>query len=298
MMKYIKTLDFEVYSTRMWADNLRAIDDIYNQFEALGVPTVGSSRIRAYRDVLISLDEAKNHRRQFTQSLAEKALHTFAEFGQLQTILKAARISTQQGVWQSQLRKLVSGPGFPRPESKHSAARDFQFECFVAAVSELSGYSIRFNEPDVLVERDNHLFGIAVKRITSPRKIESNCRKGVRQILKSGFPGIIALDISYALYPHQCINTNDLQGALRFVEGATNTFIATYHKRLEAMCREPHVLGVLAHLQLPVLNFGHAEGPQLASAIRWTIDPFCSQKDQPLRWILQFAQDCQSRLLG
>lgn len=297
-MKYIKTLDFEVFSTRMWDDNLRTIDDIYSQFEALGIPTIGSSRIKAYRDVFISLDEAKNHKRQFAQSLAEKVLHTFVEFGQLQTILKAVRISTQQEAWRSQLRKLISGSGFPTPESKHSAARDFQFECFVAAVSELSGYSIRFNEPDVLVERDNHLFGIAAKRITSPRKIESNCRKAVRQILQSRLPGIVALDISYALYPNQCINTNDLQGGLRFVEGATNTFIVTYHKKLEAICREQLVLGVLAHLQLPVLNFGHEEGPQLASAIRWTIDPFCSHDGQQLRWILQFAQDCQSGLLG
>ena len=298
MNKYIKTLDFKVYSTHMWDENLRMIHDIYTQFEALAIPTVSSSRIKAYRDVFTSLDEAKNHKRQFTQSLAEKVLHTFVEFAQLQTILKAARTSNQQEAWKNQLRKLVSGSGFPTRESKHSAARDYQFECLVAAVSELSGYTIRFDEPDVLVERDNRLFGIAAKRITSHRKIESNCRKGVRQILKSGIPGIIALDISFALYPNQCINTNDLRGSLRFVEAAANTFVADYHKRLEAICRDQLVLGVLVNVQLPVLNFGHEAGPQLASAIRWTIDPFCNHDDRLLRWILQFAHDCQLGLLG
>lgn len=274
------------------------IQDVYAQFETLGIPTVGSSRIKAYRDVFISLDRARQRKGQLTQKLAEKVLHTIVEFAQLQTILKAARTSNEQESWQCQLRKLISGPGFSTKESKHSAARDFQFECLVAAISELSTYFIQFNEPDVLVKKNNKVFGIAAKRIQSLRKVEANCRKGAQQVIKSGIPGVIALDLSFALYPNQCINTNALEGALRFVEIAANKFVADHYKKLETLCRDQMVLGVLVNLQLPVLNFGHEAGPQLATAVRWTLVPFCSSGDERLGWILQFADSCRLGILG
>jgi hypothetical protein len=186
----------------------------------------------------------------------------------------------------------------PSDGPQQSSARDFQFESFVAAVAELSGYRIRFDEPDMVVQNDICTFGIAAKRPRSSRTIEKNCRKAVRQIQQSGIPGIVALDVSLALYPKKCINTNALAGALTSVEVAVNRFVTERYNMLYDICAGDHVLGVLASLHLPVLNFGHAVGPQLATAIRWTVVPFCAPSDKRLGWILQFAQVSELGLFG
>jgi hypothetical protein len=295
---HISTIDVERFTENTFDDNLREMQDVYTQFEQLGIPTVPSSRINSYRRAFESLRCAVDDERRPDLSLAELMLHTTVELAQLKTIIKAAITSLDRTAWEAQLRRLISGANIPTVGSKHSPAHDFQFESFIAAVSELSGYKVSFSEPDVVVGTDNCTFGIAVKRPHSLRRIQKNCRKAASQIRQSGLPGIIAIDVSFALYPNQCINTNDLTGSLVFVQAAVNNFVANYSDTFYDACRNDRVLGVLVCLQLPVLNFGHATAPQLATAVRWLLAPYCEHGDERLKWIVEFAADCELGLFG
>lgn len=295
---YIETFNIERITTDTWTNNLREMQDIYAQFEQLGRSTVPSSRINSYRDAIESLMRADKENRRPSLSLAELMLHTTVEFAQLKTIIKATNTSPERASWDDRLRTLISGTNIPSPESKHSPTRDFQFESFVAAVAELSGYKVRFAEPDVIVQTDGYAFGIAAKRPRSIRGIEKNVKKAASQILQSGLPGIIALDMSFALYPNQCINTNDLIGGLIFVQKAANDFVDKYSEKFRKICRDDNVLGVLVSLQMPVLNYGHDDGPQLATAVRWTLAPYCEANEGRLKWIFEFARRCELGLLG
>src|SRR5262249_57997256 len=119
--------------------------------------------------------------------------YTMVEFHELRTIVEAARSSEDRATWQAQLERLISGAPFPKGASEQSAARDFQLESYIGAVCALSGYSVRFEEPDVLVQDMSCMFGLAAKRPRNPRKAEANCRKAVRQIERSGHPGLVAM---------------------------------------------------------------------------------------------------------
>lgn len=293
----IETLDIERFSTNTFEQNLRDIHEVYAQFAQLGLATVSSSRINTYRGAFESLKRAKEQGR-LNLPLAVQVLHTLVEFAQLKTIVKAAVASLDRAAWDKQLRRLISGAGSPTPKSKHSPAHDFQFESYVAAVVELSGFSIRFAEPDVVVQNGANSFGIAAKRPSSKRKIEKHCRKAANQISRSGLPGIVALDVSSALYPDQCVNTNDLAGALTFVQVAANDFVSKNYHMLRDACIDDGVLGILVCLQLPMLNFGHPVAPQLGTTVRWLLVPCCDPGDERLRWILRFAEQCELGLFG
>ena len=162
----------------------------------------------------------------------------------------------------------------------------------------LSGFAVSFAEPDILIADNAATFGIAAKRPRTEQRFESNCKKAVRQIRKSGVSGLIALDLSFALQPNKCFNTNDLCVAKTFVEEIVNGFILRNSSRLRQLCREDCVLGVLAHLQMPVINFGHPDGPQLATAIRWTVAPFSEPPLASFGWANEFSRRCEIGLFG
>jgi hypothetical protein len=296
---YLETIDIRRNPLRSWDDNLRLIDEIYSEFQNLDIATLGASRIRAYRDAFLALMTAAKHKSHRQQAVAENVLQTLVEFQRLRVIIEATRTSVQREAWQERLRQLVSGSAFPRQEeSDSSAARDFQFESYVAAVCELSGYGISFSEPDVIVRDQDCCFGIAAKRPRSSRTIDRNCRKATAQIKRSKLPGMVALDLSTALYPNQCINTNDLDGVILFVETAANHFIACHYDRLKYLCRDDSVFAVLVSLQLPALNLGNLLGPQVVTGTRWVLAPMCEPQDARRGWIFDFTLKAELGLFG
>ncbi len=295
---YVLRFDIVRRVSTTWETDLDEMRAIYAAFEALGISTVKSSRIKAYHDAFHSLLDAARNQRHLDLNLATRVLNTMVEFRQLQTILKAATASRHCEMWTPRLCQLISGSEFSTRESNSASARDFQFESFIGAVCELSGYAVHFDEPDIILSDNAEVFGIAAKRPRNRRQIEKNCKKAVRQIRRSGVPGLIALDLSFALQANQCVNTNDLLGAKVLVEEIVNGFIHENNARLRQICREECVLGVLAHLQMPVINFGHQDGPQVATAIRWTVAPFTDPQLDGFLWANEFNRKCEIGLFG
>lgn len=281
-----------------WDANLRDILAISAEFETLGVPTVSSSRINAYRAAFQSLWDVAHKQRTLDLSLATRVLNTMVEYNQLKTIVKAATASSNRDMWKERLRQLVPGAEFSTGESHSTSARDLQFESFIGAVCELSGYAVRFDEPDIVIADKSQVFGIAAKRPRNEHTILKKFRKGVRQLRISGMAGLIALDVSFALQADQCINTNDLHGGRIFVERVADRFMCDNQTDLQRLCRGERVLGVLIHVQMPLINFGHPDGPQLGTAIRWTIAPFADPGAEGIFWANELCRRCERGLFG
>lgn len=294
---YIK-FNIERCNFNEWDENLREIEAIYAAFQSLGVPTVSLSRINAYRQAFKSLLVYSQQKRQLDLPLAGSIVNTMVEFHQMKTIVKAVKSSKNPEVWKDRLRPLISGAEFATRESNTASARDLQFESFVGAVCELSGYTIRYAEPDIILTEDSEVFGIAAKRPRNTLKIEKNYKKAVHQIRDSGLPGLIAIDLSFALQKDKCINTNDLSGAQMLVEEVANRFVRINYDRLRNLSTDDKILGALVHVQMPVINFGHPAGPQLATAIRWTVAPFNKSDEEAFRWGCAFSRKCEVGLFG
>jgi hypothetical protein len=77
--RYIGTVDIDRFNTSSFEDDLREIQEVYEQFSRLGVPTLPSSRINAYRDALESLKRAKKEGRRLDLPLAVRVLETLVE---------------------------------------------------------------------------------------------------------------------------------------------------------------------------------------------------------------------------
>jgi len=72
---------------------------------------------------------------------------------------------------------------------------------YFGALTAGAGILTGFDEPDLLCEVSDIEYGVAVKRIKSAKKFETNVRDAADQVERSEIAGIIALDISIPLNP-------------------------------------------------------------------------------------------------
>lgn len=296
--KDFSRFDIRRQNFNSWEENIVDIDAIYAEFEALDNVKLPSSRIRSYRDAFQTLWERAQSKDKLDLRLAHRVVNTMVEFHQLKTILKAAKVSTKREMWKDRLRPLSSGAEFSKEESNFASARDFQFESFLGAVCELSGFDVQFCEPDLIISDGSENYGIAAKRPRNKKKFERHYKKGVKQIFDSGVSGLVAIDVTFSLQSDKCINTNNLSGAQIFVEEVANEFALTNYDIIQNLSKDARVIGALINVQMPVINFGHSVAPQLATATRWTIVPTIKDEDGGFRWASEFAKKCEIGLFG
>jgi hypothetical protein len=290
--------DIERRNTCTWESCLAELEQAYAAIERLGVTTVSASRINAYRSAIQSFMDAGAGKRDFDVALAVRMMNAIVEVYQLRKIVKAAESSSQREMWRPRLIPLISGAESPKNEACAASARDSQFESFIGAVFELSGFGVEFAEPDLIISDDHQRFAIAAKRPRNAQAVDKNCKKAVRQIRKSGLPGLIALDLSFALQADRCINGNDSRAGVLYVDAVANSFIFDNHVRLRQLCGEPCVLGILAHVVMPFLNYDCPDAPELMTAIRWTVAPFVDSEADGFAWGNELSARCEIGLFG
>jgi hypothetical protein len=273
---------------------------LFEFLQGFGVPTLTRSRIAAYKSAFDQYEAAALHPRAVgnIQDLT-RIMQSAVEFDQLSIIVRAARASVHVAVWRQRLQELFSGAAFPLEHGSHdSPARDSQFECLLAAVMELGGYGVSFEEPDVQVTSAEAAFGLAAKRPRRLASVRKNSRKAARQIRDSGRAGLVVLELSAALYPDGCINTNDELGAVALLREATNRFFMTNAVQLFQFCAERAVFGVVVVLHLPVLLHREGYAAGLTTSTRWGIMPLCQPGDTRLNWVGEFMNRSELGLFG
>jgi hypothetical protein len=90
---------------------------------------------------------------------------------------------------------LLSGADEPSADSS-TTPRDMQFELFVASVLAHGGVrGIRLGEPDLRIQAGDQEIGVAVKRLTSARKMTTRVREAIRQIRRQDMTGLIVVNL-------------------------------------------------------------------------------------------------------
>ena len=92
-----------------------------------------------------------------------KHFNTLVEIFQLPMIGDAIRASPDRSMWETHLKKLIAGT-HPHTDSKDNPAWNFQYEVYLAAATQLAGYTMTLDEPDIVLKEGNHTVGIAAKR--------------------------------------------------------------------------------------------------------------------------------------
>ncbi|MBJ7405063.1 MAG: hypothetical protein JHD07_17850 [Bradyrhizobium sp.] len=293
---WVGVSDFRGTNPKSFAEHESSLSDISQLIETLGF-SVGNSRIRSYQNVLSALRTKAERDHKLTLSDGMQLLHTSVELHQLGTILRAARGAPDLSIWQSHLERLISGT-HPDVPAKLSPTWDFQFETFVASVAQLSGYEIDFQEPDILIKDGDRSFGIAAKRPRTAPGLRRNLQKAAKQILKSTFEGMIAVDCSVILATDRAITTTSDEHAAEFVEEILADFLRDSAFEIHRYRSEPKVFAMLFVLHMPVtiVDTEWTKAKQLTTAFRWTVVPLVNPDDPRYHTSIRFAERCSQGL--
>lgn len=297
-VRWTELSNFKGTTLRSFDENIENLKKLAELIGRLGF-TTKSSRVWAYERTLTDLRKLAQTNQAMTFDQALRLLGSVVEVSELTTILKAAQLAVEPSIWQTHLGTLLSG-NHPDVGSKSSAAWDFQFEAYVAAVVQLSGYQVNFSEPDIIVCDELGTFGIAAKRPRNENGIKRNLEKAVKQINKSGLEGFIALDCSFAVADGQSLTTTTFESAISATKTMLHAFIQSNIANISSIRFGKSVTGIIFTLHIPVtlVDEDWKQTTQLASAYRWSIFPTVTSTDVRLSRVLSFAEQCQRGLFN
>lgn len=228
-------------SAYVWTEDeaLCRADIVLARLAAAGVTVPTDNRIaqaaRIIRDT--------KHRGSSLQTADVAGFHAVTEAHRtiLETYTISCALDVDAGGMADKLRWLLKGSGDPRHDS-NPIARNIQFELVVAAVLRLAGISrVRIAEPDIQIDGPRGSLGLAVKRLTSPRKKtwQTRVTEASGQLRRQGLNGFLAFNLDNQL--------RDL--ATDGEERPTNDALIAAVDKLVGMipsaAEEPHILAVI-----------------------------------------------------
>ncbi len=149
------------------------------------------------------------------------------------------------------IRNMLHDSVLPQDDLTLSRGRDTQCELFVAAICEKAGLHPIFDEsPDIRCKVRAEAIGIAVKRIKSDRKVRKNIREAAKQIRRSGIPGVICADVSFAYNQENkpVMEPMTVQAYRRVHDEALRGKVDQFHRELnEELVRACGVCGLILH---------------------------------------------------
>jgi hypothetical protein len=128
----------------------------------------------------------------------EVALETIRDNYQLRLIVDTMDAHQESKAFKDAMHLLRKGCRLPQEDSGDNPGRNYQFQLYVAALCMNAGLATRHEEPDITCDIDGTTFGIAAKRMKTMDSLEDNVKGAAKQIFDTGYPGIIALDLSIA----------------------------------------------------------------------------------------------------
>ncbi len=187
---------------------------------------------------------------EFDITLLAEGIRDFAE---LSAIVKSKTIRQEN---RKDIQKLFGGSGKPSDDIL-TQPRDFQFELYLAALFDLSGFYVLIEEPDFLFKYENVTYSVAAKRINSERKIHTRFSRAKEQIKKSGVKGFIAFSLDRIVWDKMkkdsYIITNNPETLYDAGQTVLHDLLKTKVKKAAWANRDPFVLGHIASLTIPAI---------------------------------------------
>lgn len=297
MSAHFSTIDIDRASEDTGGEVLPVLEEICAFFEGWVGARVASSRIARYREAFRAYEAVGGIGNRLAPRQAQDLIETVVEFQQLRRIMHAAKLSSNPAAWRAQLCELASGVPYASDELPMASPRDKQFECFVAAVAELSGYQVAFSEPDLHLDWQSDRCCIAAKRPRSAEAVAKNCKKGSKQVVKAGLPGFVALDLSLVLHRGACPFATAAEAGVQFLKDSLNAFVKVHYRALVRACAG-RVPAVLLSAHVPVLLFDESGPTSLRTVARWLLVPMSYSMTPALKAALQFTARSEQGLFG
>lgn len=152
------------------------------------------------------------------------------------------------------LKQILSGTPMPSDDA-NSMARDKQFELYLAAILERTGFGVSIEEPDIIFTHNFKTYSLAAKRVKSTQQISKRYREAISQIKQYSNPGFIGLSLDYLV--RGLGDKNIIAGSPEAMDQAGNEIILSC---LEndlgpniSRYKDDQIVGILASLVIPSL---------------------------------------------
>ena len=172
-------------------------DYVIAELRALGIDPPDDSRLMRMRDV------AHRGYVDFHDPDFKIALEGDRDLVSLGFVLEQLRLHGDDPAFVKVVKRLIYDAVVPQDEpDSNTPGRDAQFELYLAASCQKAGFGpIGYAEPDITCVVDGLRFCIAAKRVKRVRQASKRIKAAAAQIVKSGQPGIVALDMAIAWNP-------------------------------------------------------------------------------------------------
>lgn len=232
----------------MTRELLDEVTTLINSAENLGIRVDPSSRFPTYKRELEQLLPIDPRDKSTQLRKINLVLRTTTE------VLQAANILSVLGhleTWRPLLQLLFSGSVHPVNDVR-SAARDRQFELYVATAAQSLGMCPRPFEPDILVDIPSGTLHIAAKRVSSMNAMRKRLREGANQIKRCGNCGLIVVDVSRIIADHSKIFfSSTTEDAMQRARYATNTLMQSQQRWAKQLLSKG-VLGITFWAFVPI----------------------------------------------
>lgn len=254
-----------------WEAEKKKLNFICSTLKDHGILIKPGSRLFRYQRIVDALDNSRPN--QLPKGFKTKHFHQIAiEIHQLSFVVEELCNSIQFDEWSKKFSFLVSGNELPEDDTNHFA-RNYQFELFVAGIFQKARLKPLCEEPDIVIEKDEEKFGVAVKRPNSFKQLDKNLRKGRDQIINPEVPGILFLDMSLISNPNNyiCI-ADDIESVTDLLIKYLDLFSEANINPIRNIIDNKMVFGIIFHLNaLCDLN------NRLGHCSRIAIKNLCSQ---------------------
>jgi hypothetical protein len=188
--------------------------------------------------------------RQFDIALLAEGIRDFAELSAIvnsKTLRKKSRKEIQ----------IIFGGSVKPSKDNLTQSRDFQYELYLAAIFDLSGFYVLIDEPDFTFRCEKVTYSVAAKRINSEQKIHARFSKAKSQIKKSGINGFIAFSLDRVVWDKvrndPYIITSNPDALYNAGQSTLHDLLKTKIKKAAWANRDPLVVGHIASLTIPAI---------------------------------------------
>ena len=175
------------------------------------------------------------------------------DFLEIRAITKSHKVRTDN---RKEIQTLLGGASIPSSDQiTHS--RDLQYQLFLAAIFDLSGFFVEICEPDFIFKYETATYAVAAKRINSEQKLHARFSSAKKQLKKGSINGFIAFSLDRIVW-------NKIKQDAYIVAGKPDTLYEAGRKILHDLLRskvkkaawenrDPLIVGHIASLTIPAI---------------------------------------------
>ncbi len=224
------------------------------RFRELGVELRPQNRLARARRVAVDLHERRLAITADDSETAERAAEAVRMVWESSLVARCLRSPRPETL--AKVAKMLKGADLPRLDS-NSTPRDTQFELHTAAMFTLGGVPIQTAEPDFQFQRNGVVRGLALKRLSNPKRFRERIEEGADQLEGQGLRGYVGVNVD-AFLEGQLVG-----GSVEEVGHQFNERVARLHGLLPQLAdEESALLGVVGLGTVVTWRFG-GEVPEL-----------------------------------